>query len=182
MTSRVPKLNEATQAWVELEHNREHHSEIGCSPVERWQTAHSVARDAPSLSELQAAFAEQVRRKQRRSDGTITVDGVRFELPARYRHLGRVTVRKRSWDLHSVLLVDPRLDKVLCRLHPLDKQKNADRRRAPITPATSTTQPPAPSGVAPLLRKLLADYAVTGLPPAYLPLDHDSPMEDDDER
>jgi len=29
------------------------------------------------------------------------------------------------------------------------------------------------SGIAPLLRQLLADYAATGLPPAYLPTDKD---------
>ena len=29
------------------------------------------------------------------------------------------------------------------------------------------------SGMAPLLRQLIADYAATGLPPAYLPTDKD---------
>lgn len=29
--------------------------------------------------------------------------------------------------------------------------------------------PAAPTGVAPLLQKLIAQYAATGLPPAYLP-------------
>jgi hypothetical protein len=29
----------------------------------------------------------------------------------------------------------------------------------------------APSEMAPLLRKLMADYAATGLPPAYIPKD-----------
>jgi hypothetical protein len=29
---------------------------------------------------------------------------------------------------------------------------------------------PAPSGIAPLLRELMNEYAATGLPPAYVPL------------
>jgi putative transposase len=33
-----------------------------------------------------------------------------------------------------------------------------------VTPITET-----PEGIAPLLRKLMADYVATGLPPAYLP-------------
>jgi putative transposase len=37
----------------------------------------------------------------------------------------------------------------------------------------SATQQPAPAkkpaGMAPLLRELMAEYAATGLPPAYLP-------------
>jgi len=28
---------------------------------------------------------------------------------------------------------------------------------------------PAPTGIAPLLKELMAEYAATGLPPAYLP-------------
>jgi len=30
---------------------------------------------------------------------------------------------------------------------------------------------PAPTGIAPHLRRLMADYAATGLPPAYVPKD-----------
>jgi hypothetical protein len=42
--------------------------------------------------------------------------------------------------------------------------------------AEITTVPePAPSGIAPRLRALMADYAATGLPPAYLPK-HDAPL------
>ena len=38
--------------------------------------------------------------------------------------------------------------------------------------------PLPPSGMAPLLTQLLADYAATGLPPAYLPVPT-SPAEQD---
>jgi hypothetical protein len=34
-------------------------------------------------------------------------------------------------------------------------------------PAEAPTTPPA-AGIAPLLRKLMADYSASGLPPAYL--------------
>jgi len=39
----------------------------------------------------------------------------------------------------------------------------------------NVTQPIAPAAVAPLLQKLIKDYALTGLPPAYLPKDEISP-------
>jgi len=52
---------------------------------------------------------------------------------------------------------------------PLDKAANADgQRRVLGAPETDLSPTPA-SGIAPLLRQLLADYAATGLPPAYLP-------------
>jgi hypothetical protein len=55
-------------------------------------------------------------------------------------------------------------------LYPLDKTANADghrRRLEPAGRATLEAAPPTPT-IAPLLRKLMADYAATGLPPAYL--------------
>ena len=116
------------------------------------------------------------------SDGTITVEGVRYELPAAYRTLIWVTVRVARWDLSSVDLVDPRSGAHLATLLPLDREKNADRRRRAL-PAHDQNVPDAggssPSvGIAPLLKQQMADYAATGLPPAYLPKNQTSDPTD----
>lgn len=167
-------LNEATQAWVEMEYNRAVHSEIGCSPLTRYLEGPEVGRESPSSEQLRRAFRAEVGRTQRRSDGTISLEGRRFEVPSRYRHLERLRVRYARWDLRSVDLLDPRSGVILCALYPLDKTANADGRRRRLGPAPEAGGPeggvavPGP-GVAPLLRKLMADYAATGLPPAYLP-------------
>jgi transposase InsO family protein len=163
-------LNQATQAWVELEYNRAFHSEIGESPLKRLLRGPDVSRKSPSSEELRRAFRVEQTRAQRRSDGTITVEGVRFELPSRYRALSRVSVRIARWDLSSVDLVDGRSGQFLTTLLPLDKSKNADGLRRTLEPI-SAEPVPDPSGIAPLLQKLMADYAATGLPPAYLPLE-----------
>ena len=41
-------LNEATQAWVEPDYNRKHHSEIGEAPLDRFLRGPSVIRPAHS--------------------------------------------------------------------------------------------------------------------------------------
>lgn len=117
-------------------------------------------------------------RAQRRSDGTFTVGGIRFEVPTRYRSLLRVTVRVARWDLSTVDLVDPRSGAYLCPILPLDKQKNADRMRRPLPlgEAPDITPLPEPSGIAPRLRALMEQYAATGLPPAYVPKDESRPV------
>jgi putative transposase len=122
---------------------------------------------------LRRAFRTEVKRLQRRSDGTITVEGVRFEVPSRYRALSQLSVRVARWDLSSVDLVDARWGKHQCVLLTLDKHKNADRARRVIA-EVSTAPSPEPSGIAPRLRVLMAEYAATGLPPAYLPPKHDA--------
>ena len=166
----LSQLNEATQAWVELEYNRKVHAETGATPVARYGADKDVGRLCPSSEELLKAFTAQARRSQRRSDGTVSVEGVRFEVPSRYRHLPRLGFRYAAWDLAHVYLADERTGQILCRVYPLDKHKNADAHRRSKEPIGEAAGPVVePGGMAPLLRKLIADYAVTGLPPAYLP-------------
>lgn len=161
-------LNEATQAWVELDYNRKKHSETGQPPLERYLQGPSVARPCPSPNVLDLAFLGEWKRTQRRSDGTISIEGRRFEVPSRFRHLRRVAVRYARWDLRRVVLVDEHTGVVLAPLYPVDLVGNASSRRRPLAPADPAPSP-APGGIAPYLRRLMADYAATGLPPAYLP-------------
>lgn len=163
-------LNTATQAWVEEEYQRKEHSEIHESPLARFLRGPTVGREAPSSDALRRAFRMEVTRKQRRSDGTVTVKGVRFEVPAAYRTLLQMRLRIARWDLSSVELVDPRSGEHLVTLLPLDKARNAERARRVLGPADPRTPSP-PVGIAPHLRALMADYAATGLPPAYVPKD-----------
>lgn len=163
-------LNTATQAWVEQEYHRTVHSELGKTPLQRYLEGPDVGRESPDSQTLRRAFRMEITRKQRRSDGTVSVEGVRFEVPSVYRTLETLRLRVARWELSSVDLVDPRSGKHLCTLLPIDKIKNADRqRRALSAAATPPTPTDKPAGIAPLLRALMAEYAATGLPPAYLP-------------
>jgi transposase InsO family protein len=171
-------LNEATQAWVEHEYNRELHSELGVAPLSRWRTGRDVMRPSPDSEALRLAFTRSETRRQRRSDGTVSLAGRRFEVPNRYRHLEEVTIRYAEWDLATLHLVDGRTGNVLCRLYPQDKAKNANALRRTLDPVESglTAAPVAPQrGIAPLLQKLMAERAATGLPPAYLSKDEVEP-------
>ena len=161
-------LNEATQAWVEMEYNREVHSEISQAPLARWLDGPTVGRESPTVDDLRLAFTAGETRSQRRSDGTASIEGVRFEIPARFRHLRKLHLRYASWDLTHVWLVDERTDAVLSRLYPLDKARNADGFRGVVELAVPGPLA-QPAGIAPLLRKLMTEYVATGLPPAYIP-------------
>jgi hypothetical protein len=131
---------------------------------------------------LRKAFRREVTRIQRRSDGTVSVEGRRFELPSRYRQLTRVRLRYARWDLRTIDLVDANTGQILCALLPQDKVRNAEGRRRTLEPTvaakseadppvTDGQEAPAPSGMAPLLRGLMAEFTATGKPGAYLPRD-----------
>jgi hypothetical protein len=162
-------LNQATQAWVEQEYHRTQHSELQATPLARYLAGPSVARPCPESAVLGDVFRIEVVRRVRRADGTFSLAGRRFEIPARLRHLNDVHVRYARWDLSRVDLVDARTGAVLCPIKPLDKAANANGQRRRLTPAGQDLSALPPTGMAPLLRELLAEYAATGMPPAYLP-------------
>ena len=170
-------LNDVTQAWVEGDYNQRPHRELGTSPLRRYLDAPNVGREAPDSETLRRAFRREVTRRQRKGDGTVSLEAVRFEVPSRYRQLQTLHLRYARWDLRSVELVDPHTGAPLCPLYPLDKARNADGARRRIEEGSDAT-PAAPTAAAitpPLLRTLIEDYAATGQPPAYLPEPHDDP-------
>ena len=161
-------LNQATQAWIEREYHQKVHSELGCSPLDRYRQAPAVGRESPTSDVLRDAFREQVTRKQRHSDGTLSLAGKRFEVPSAFRHMQVLHLRYAPWDLSTVSLIDPHTDTQLATLYPLDKSANAEGLRRKLAPQIAVAQPPA-EGMAPLLKQLMSEYSATGLPPAYLP-------------
>lgn len=176
-TLTLEQLNVATQAWVTQEYHCTVHSELGATPMQRYLAGPNVGRECPGSEDLRAAFRIEVKRRQRHSDGTVSLDGQRFEIPSRYRHLADVHLRYARWDFSRVDLIDARTGTVLCPVRPLDKAANADALRRRLDPVTTAPSEIPVTGIAPLLKKMIADYAATGLPPAYLPTaDKDDPV------
>ena len=173
----LDELNRTCQAWAEMEYNRGEHSEIKMSPLTRLMEGRSVSRKAPERDVMDYAFTRADNRLQRRSDGTLSLEGVRFEVPARFRHFQLLSVRYRSWDLSSAYLADPRTDELLSVIYPQDKEKNANGSRRFVSPCAAlpeTTQSPCDADpYPPMLREHMRNYAATGLPPAYVPYNRD---------
>jgi putative transposase len=176
---RLAFLNQAAQAWVEQDYHRRVHRELDATPLARLLAGPEVGRPAPDLDTLHLAFTRQVTRTQRQSDGTVTVAGVRYEVPARFRTLTTLTLRAPSWDKSALTLLDPHTGQPLAQVLPLDKAGHATGARralAPVATPAAAARPAAAGDPLPaLLRQWLADYAATGLPPAYLPKDELGP-------
>jgi putative transposase len=165
-------INQAAQAWVEQDYHRKEHREIRTSPLQRMLTGPDVSRPAPDSESLRLAFTRRITRTPRRSDATVVVDGIRYELPVRFAHLRQVILRASGWDKSRMTLVDADTDAPLARLLPQDKARNASGMRKAIgaddrVADVYSTEQAMPA----LLRQWLADYAATGLPPAYLPME-----------
>ena len=117
----LARLNEATLAWVEHEYNRRINSETGETPIARFLAGPSVMRPCPDSAALRLAFTRTERRMQRKSDGTLVLDGRRLEVTDRYRHLTQLEenplatasaffAQSESEHLaHSVESADPRV-------------------------------------------------------------------------
>ena len=123
------------------------------------------------------------RRRQRRSDGTCSLEGKRFEIPSRFGKLEYVTLSYARWDLSNVELIDPDTGVVLSRVYPLDKQANASgvrrARESAHNPVHLLSEQPEfeeasvcavdEQGLSPLMRKHVREYAATGKPPGFIP-------------
>lgn len=173
----LEQLNRITQVWVEQEYHHKRHRDIGTTPIKRFVESPNVSRPCPDSATLRRAFCRTVSRKTRHSDGSVALAGARYEIPNRYRHLQRVRLSYAQWNLSEVQLLDPHTSAPLCRLYPTDKGANAQGQRRSLEPLPNS--PSTDSDITllskgdpqwpPLLRQMLADFAATGLPPAYLP-------------
>lgn len=166
-------LNDLTQVWLEGEYNNKIHTETHETPVHRFSHAKNVLRESPSTETLQKAFVREVRRRQRKSDGTISLEGVRFEVPSAYRHHSELWIHFVSWDLSSVYLVDAKTRCPVAILLPLDKLSNASGKRTAhtaVAPARSILdQAKLVEQLPPQMQKLLKERTQANLPPVYLP-------------
>jgi len=163
----LEQLNEYTQVWVERDYHRNHHSEIDMTPLQAYtQLPDEVSRACPDTKTLRRAFCRIQNRKQRRSDGTISLLGKRFEIPNSYRHFESIDVRYASWDLSTLEMIVFDTGQTLAPLYPLDKTANADgirkSKQNAVMPVKSNQLPP-------LLEKLMREHHQSGLPLAYLP-------------
>ena len=172
---KLSHLNETTQVWINSNYHCKEHSETGQSPKARYLEAKDLSRPAPSDQKLREVFTVQAKRRQRQSDGTISLEGVRLEIPSSYRHLPDICIRYASWDLSHVYLCDERSDQLLCRIYPQDKHKNADgkrKRQAGLLDQQPTDEAFGHSGkMAPLLQQMMDQHKASGRPAAYLPKD-----------
>ena len=171
-------LNQASQAWVEQEYHRTVHSEIGMHPFGALSRRPQCPSGLPvSTATLRPPSGSRSMRtpaacRWHDQSGRNTLrDPRRLSPPA-----AMLTVRYARWDLTHVDLVDPRSGD-----GPLPDQGARQDRPTPMGSVGAsrrsrrTALVPPSTGIAPLLRQLLADYAATGLPPAYLPSDDQEP-------
>jgi len=163
----LERLNLITQAWLTMEYTRTSNRELGTTPARKFLDTKHVLRSAPPLDELRMAFRRRITRQQRRTDNTVSIEGARFEIPQAYRTLSELTLEYAAWDVSFVHLIDRSNGTALCQLFPVDKLLNASGERRKLVTATSVTE--LSTEEPPLLRKLLEDYAATGLPPGYIP-------------
>ncbi len=178
----LQKLNDATIAWLEHDYHRRVHRELGVTPLGRLKQSDNAARDCPDSAALGSAFRIAVKRTLRRSDGTLSLDGVRFQVPKPWRHLLEARVRYARWDLTVAELVTGN-DDCLCLLHPLDKRAHADAVRRPVAGPGDADDGDAGAGAGKaetpaLLGKILRKQAETGLPPAWMPFRGDTDNTD----
>ena len=125
-------LNNLTQAWVEQDYQVRFHSEIKGKPLDRFLNSTNVLRPSPRHEELKRSFRMIIDRNVRKTDGTVTIDGVRFQIPQQYIHFDKILLRYARWDLSEAEIICPDTRKGLCTISPLDKRLNSNGFRKQV--------------------------------------------------
>jgi hypothetical protein len=178
-------LNTITQAWVEQDYHTTIHSETGQTPLARFFNEKHVLRCGLEFGEMQRSFRMRIKRTVRKTDGTITLDGTRFELPQCYIHMDEVTLRYARWDLGEAEILCPDTFKPLCTVFPLNKLKNSLGLRQSDPKRAETLAPDVAlhSGevlslstdtLPPLLARCLEKHAQENRLQGYLPLSNEN--------
>ena len=164
----LERLNRLTGIWAEQEYNQAVHSQIKQSPLDKWMTSEKVTRPCLKLDEMRLFFRREVKRKVRRSDKTFSLEGTRFEIDRPvYQCQNKVTLHYATWDLSRVDIVDPKTQKILAPVYPINLQVNSNKRRRalPLVEVTEEQAPPA------LLKEMIENHAAAGEPAVYIPLE-----------
>ncbi len=134
----IDELNRLLFAWIEGEyHQRPHRGIDGETPLDRWLRLSDGIRPLPREVDLDLLFMDEVTRRVAK-DGTLTLDGRRFE--AGPRLIGRkVKVRFDRYDLRAVLVLTDSGEPV--RAMPVDLRANRYVRRLPADQEATPKQP-----------------------------------------
>jgi transposase InsO family protein len=165
------QLNDVTQMWMEADYHQCIHSEINQTPSDRFLRHKNVLRNTPSADYLEQAFTREEKRTQRQKDGTVSIAGIRYEIPSAYRHHIKVSIRMASWDKSHAYLCHPLDGRILVKILPLDKIKNAEghrRRHAQADYGGSQKERIDIESLPPLLQEIVREHQLSGLPPSYI--------------
>jgi putative transposase len=118
-------LNSATQAWIEQDYHIKKHSETKETPFDRFFNSKHVLRPSPEYNDLKCSFRMKTSRTLRKTDCSITLDGVRFQIPQHYSHIKNIPLRYARWDLGEAEILCPDTNKSLCKIYPLNRIANS---------------------------------------------------------
>ena len=167
----LAELNQYSFVWVEEEYQRKLHDGINTTPLDRFINDKNIGLEAPTMQEMINAFRRDESRKLRRSDCSISLESIRYEIPYVYRHLRKIMIRYATWDLSNVHIVNE-MGKELMPIFPVDKAANSSSGRkscGPVNSSVEQTQEPVADEIAPLMKKYIQNFEERGLIPAYLP-------------
>jgi len=80
----MQQINDLFSSWLDSDYHKVYHHGIDCRPIDRWLAdARQTRIRKPSEEELDWAFYQSFERKVK-NDSTIQLDGILWEVPARY--------------------------------------------------------------------------------------------------
>lgn len=172
----LEELQSYVWSWLAVEYNAREHDTTKRIPLEHWLSEPDTLHSLPPGIDLDEVFLHRERRKVRK-DGTVRFRGDYLEV--RSSLVGR-WVELRFPPFEEDVLPRVFLDgKYVCDTEPLDRVKNASRKRH--RPKSIPSADPPPSSGLDALRLMQEEQLKRARPPAP-PHDHPDDEDDDNEQ
>jgi hypothetical protein len=172
----IEDLQSFVWSWLAVEYNARVHDTTGRIPLDHWLSDPEALPKLPAGIDLDEVFLHRARRKVRK-DGTVRYAGGYLEVHSSL--VGR-WIELRFPPFEEDVLPRAFLDgKFICDTVPLDRVKNATRRRH-RPKSTPLADPPPSSGLDAL--RLMQEEQLKRTRPPRPPQDHDNDEDDDNEQ
>lgn len=173
----LESLNQYTQAWVNQEYNKKVHEETRKVPEDFYfECEETLARKSPDYNTLTRKLRQQITRKVHQGHGTISVDGVRYQVPTAFRHLQTLRIATARFERRMVTLIDSETGKEICDLFPQDKERNFELKSVDFnkelkkeSSVAELCQDDIDPALPPLLQHLLKQERLGSISSGYIP-------------
>jgi len=168
----LQELNIYTNEWIESVYHNRIHSETRETPLHRFMNGKRVIRDTFTEFDVNTAFMSNTTRLLRKSDRTFSLNSTRYEVPSELQHFRTIRLRFAEWNKRVVYIEDPDTGVIVGKSHPIDRVANSNGQRAvrKLPRHYDTINSPR-------LRTLEKERQLSGRPPAFRTLEHESDSE-----
>lgn len=124
-------LNKITAVWVHEDYNHKPHRGLeGALPIAKYNHSDRYVSEVSfDTDTLVKYFTAKLTRCVRSTDGTVVIDGIRYEIPSQHSRMKELELCRASWNRQFMFITNPKTRLPEVKIYPVDRVANASKPR-----------------------------------------------------